>query len=155
MQPETKIAIKQLVTEQVDALHREGMVRYRGVNRRVTFKQEEVYRLVHQDFFGLSTTDAVEVAGITVQDIRQKLTCIAKVAPQLFPILTPTQAMIYRMFMDGYMVMDIAEFFGVTERWIRRVLTLLHRNKKIYFRSDSGRRLGYHPGMDRYITEKF
>jgi hypothetical protein len=148
----TRDAVKQLVAERIKSADAEGRKRY-GTERLITFKQEEAYRLVHQDHFGLSNVDAAEVAGTTEQSITQKLTRLAAVAPQLFPVLTPLQSKIYRMFMEGYTVREIAEFFGVIERGIKRVLTLLHKDKQIYFRSDSGCRRRYRSSMDNDVKE--
>jgi hypothetical protein len=89
------------VFKQCKNLDKKGRELYgRDAKRYITFKQEMVFRLCHHDFFGLSAKEAAEVMQMGIRSIYELLKRIEAVAPQLFPILTPYQAKIYRLFVN-------------------------------------------------------
>jgi hypothetical protein len=154
---ETMRTIREMVTTQIEEADREGLIRY-GTERQVTFKQETAYRLCHQDFFGLSTTDAAEVMECSQRDVNYCLQRLREIAPQLFPILTPSMAKMYVLFMEGNTNEEIADCLNVSTRHVRRVLKFLHDHKEqtgMYFRSDAGRRIAYNVCMDGYVKERW
>ena len=83
--------------------------------RLITKKQEEIFKLCHHDFEGLSQTEAAERLGITQSAVLQALACVEKVLPQFFPILTKQEAQIYHYYMaEGWEVDEISEYTGLT-----------------------------------------
>jgi len=81
--------------------------------RLITKKQEQAFRLCHQDFEGLTETEAAERMGVTQATISEHLANVKKVAPQLFPILTKFQAQCYHYITcDGWLPEEIADYMG-------------------------------------------
>ena len=56
--------------------------------RLITAKQEQALRLCHQDFEGLSQTEAAEQMNISPRALGKLLVRVKKVLPQYFPIFT-------------------------------------------------------------------
>jgi len=61
-------------------------------------KMEQVYRCRHHDFDGLSEEETAHKLGMKPAAVRSLLWRVFKVAPQLFPILTPGQARAWHLF---------------------------------------------------------
>lgn len=91
--------------------------------RRITKKQEHLLHLCHQDFEGLSQTEAAERLGIKPSVVSIMLKRIKKVLPEYFPILTALEYKIYNLYMnEGWDVPDIAEYLEKTDTAIRGTL---------------------------------
>jgi DNA-binding CsgD family transcriptional regulator len=158
MNPETKAGILATVRDQCLVSTLAGRTRYPGVPRTVTFKQEMVYRLRHQDFFGLTMSETAEVLGLKRWAVWETMKRLKDKAPQLFPVLSKRMAHAYRMYSLGYTTAEIGEEMNVGERYVRRILRHLHdrRNKLgIFFRSDAGKKLQYKPYMDKIVKERW
>lgn len=105
--------------------------------RLLTKRQEEIFKLCHHDFEGLSQTEAAERLGISQKIISIALKRIKKVAPQLFPILTKLEAKAYHYFMDeGWGVTEIAEYLNSSEDKISNAIRRAKDKKESLTTSD-------------------
>ena len=97
------------------------------MTRRITHRQEQIYRLRHHDFTGLTTKQVAGMLGITTHSVARHMWEMQKVAPQLFPILTRQQADIYHMFVNvGMEQKIIAGILGISKSCVG---VLIHRMK--------------------------
>jgi DNA-binding NarL/FixJ family response regulator len=155
----TRVTIKNEAVQQSLSAHAEGRRRWPESKRLVTVRQEIAFRLRHQDFFGLSTENAAEVLGIDEREIRYLNERMKEVAPQVFPILPPRTAEIYRLFVENSMtVAEIAEELEISPVTVYGLVRKLYDERTsigLYFRSNAGRRLSYQPWMDNHIRHKF
>lgn len=95
--------------------------------RLITHRQEQIYRMRHHDFDGLSTKQVAIKLGIHSKNVSCQMFAMQKIAPQLFPILTKRQADIYHMFINiGLKQKDIARLLGISKSCIG---VLIHRMK--------------------------
>jgi len=127
-----------------------------GMGKRlITEKQEQILRLVHHNFDGLSQAEAALQLGISQSAISDALARIEKVMPQYFPILTKSEMKRYHLYMvEGWSIEDIAEHFGLTPDSIYKALRRA-RDKGMYFTETKGRVLQYEPNMDASVKQKF
>ena len=83
--------------------------------RVISKKMEEIYRLRHHDFKGLSGEETARRTGMTQDTIRRLMWRMCKMAPQLFPILTPAQARAWHLWHhEGMSHSMIAEVMGIS-----------------------------------------
>lgn len=122
-------------------------------NRLITERQEEIFRLVHQDFEGLSTKDAAKKLGITVSTIQHTLKVVEKKIPMMFPILTKRQKEMYDLLDDGLTYIEVAELTNTTEGNVGAFVTKLH--KKGYHLNRRVSTIRYQSYMDGDIREVF
>ena len=122
------------------------------MKRNLTEQEEQVIRLVHHDFGGLTIDEAAEKMGIRSYTAYTLLASAEKKAPQLFPILTSQQQFILAGWKTGASNADIAEVLGVKVRSIVDDITFLRKHKYIY---DKPKEIPYAPHMDDQIREKF
>jgi len=122
--------------------------------RLITKRQEQIFRLVHHDFGGLSQTEAAQRLGISQSAVSNVLKQIKKKLPQYFPILTKIEAERYHLYVEGWSVENIAEHFGVTPGSIYEALQRA-RDKGMYFTKAKGRILSYDSSMDADVKQKF
>ena len=87
--------------------------------RLITERQEQVLKLCHHDFRGMTQEEAAKIMGITRRAVCFLLERVKKVLPQYFPILTKHEAKIYHYYMvEGWDVSEIADYFELEERTI-------------------------------------
>lgn len=124
--------------------------------RLITPRQEKALRLCHQDFEGLSETEAAKRMSISQQAINKLLAAVEKVLPQYFPILTKQEAERYHLYMnEGWSVDEIAEHFGLTPRSVYYALQRA-RDKGMPFTEARKKMLSYNSDMDDgQIKQKF
>ena len=123
--------------------------------RHITHRQEQIYRLRHHDFAGLTTKQVAGMLGIWPQSVTRHMKEMQKVAPQLFPILTKRQADIYHMFVNaGLEQKVIAGILGISKSCVG---VLIHRMKyKGMFVPYRRRHVLYMPrAHDHLIKRKF
>lgn len=121
----------------------------------VTKREQEAYRLRHQDFKGLSVLKAAKRMGVSRQRVCQLLASLKKKEPQLFPILTQIQAKDYHLYVDqGWSMTEIAEN---TNRSVSAVSGSIAAavEKGAPKPTKKNRMSRYKPDMDGQIREKF
>ena len=95
--------------------------------RLITKREEQIFKLVHHDFGGLSQVEAAQQLGISRSTISHALARVKKALPQYFPILTKLEAKCYHYYMiEGWSVSDIAEYMDKSQNMIYEAL---HRAK--------------------------
>lgn len=83
--------------------------------RNITHRQEQVYRLRHHSFGGLSPKETAERLGITVTHVGRILKEMKKKVPQLFPILTRRQADVYYLYVFmGLATSEVIKYLGIS-----------------------------------------
>lgn len=118
-------------------------------------KEQEVYRLCHQDFAGKSTREAALIMGITQRRVQQLLASLKKKSPQLFPILTLIQARDYFLYViDGWSLAGIAENTGRAVSTVQESIAAAIRKGMPSPPKKRGM-LRYNKNMDSKVQEKF
>ncbi len=125
------------------------------MKRLITKRQEQILRACHQDFSGLTQSEAAQRLGVSQSVISNTLKRIEEIMPQFFPILTRLEAERYHLYVvEGWSVEDIAEHFEVTSDSVYKALQRA-KNKGMYFTDAKGRVLQYSPDMDANIKKQF
>lgn len=97
------------------------------IERLITHRQEQIYRMRHHDFSGMTTKQVTAILGITTHSVARHMWEMQKIAPQLFPILTKRQADIYHLFMNvGLRQKAIASVLSISKSCVG---VLIHRMK--------------------------
>lgn len=121
----------------------------------LTKKQEEVIRLCHQDFGGLTEAEAAERLGIDQSSVSRRLARAEANAPQLFPIITKLQAQCHHYLMcDGWSPKEIAEYIGKPINSVYKALQACGK-KGLPLSTSHGDVMRYDPGMDAEVVKKF
>lgn len=114
--------------------------------------EEKIIRLVHHDFVGLSLEEtAHRIAFLTVPKLKQKLRQIEKLAPQLFPILTPQHRAILLMYDKHMSRASIAVALGISKQDLCKEIAFLRKHKFLWNRKMDQ----YDPLMDGSVKERF
>ena len=120
----------------------------------ITKKETEAYRLCHHSFDGLPVCQAADMMGLSVRRVEQLLANMKEKAPQLFPILTPTQARDYHLYtVEGWSMIEIAVNTGRNHRTVSKSIAAAVSNGM----PKPGKRGGvlrYQEGLDSQIKEK-
>ncbi|KKN19135.1 hypothetical protein LCGC14_0948910 [marine sediment metagenome] len=125
------------------------------MKRAITKRQEQILRLVHHDFDGLSQTEAAVKLGVNQSVISDALKRVEKAFPHFFPILTRLEAERHHLYcVEGWSVEEIAEHFEVTPDSIYKALQRA-KGKGACFTEPKGRVLSYSPDMDADVVYKF
>lgn len=119
--------------------------------RVLSHEQERALRLVHHDHGGQSVESAAAMMGVTVKGIKKLLRSAKRLAPQMFPILTPEHRAILLMRDQHMSNATIAAGLHLTLPMLKRRIAFLRtheflRNCKI---------VRYQPNMDGDVVEKF
>jgi len=86
-------------------------------------RQEQIFRLVHHDFGGLSQTGAAQQLGISQSAISNALAKCQKVMPQMFPILTKLELSCYKLHIGKKWEIDaIAKYLDRSENTVYKAL---------------------------------
>ena len=121
------------------------------MKRRLSYEQEQVIRLCHHDHQGLSIEGAAIKMGVLVKDIRQFLRSAKRIAPQLFPILTPQHRAILMMYDQHQSRKAVAAALGITLPVLKRRVKFLRKHG--FLRSRKVER--YQPHMDNQVKQRF
>jgi len=97
------------------------------MTRLISERQEQIYRMRHHDFDGLTTKQVATMLGITTHTVARHMWEMQKIAPQLFPILTKRQADIYHMFVNAGLEQKVIA--GILDISKSCVGVLIHRVK--------------------------
>lgn len=123
--------------------------------RLITERQEQIFRLRHHDFGGLTTKQVAAMLGVHPKNVSRHMWAMQKIAPQLFPILTRRQADVYHMFVNvGLEQAVIGSMLGISKS---NVAKAIHRIKnKGMFVPRRRRHVLYMPrAHDHQIKQKF
>jgi len=108
------------------------------VKRLITHRQEQIFRMRHHDFGGLTTKQVAIMLGITTTTVARHMREMQIIAPQLFPILTQRQALIYRLYVEmGLSLDDIGTALGITKSCVGVVLYRLRKKGLVPARETS------------------
>lgn len=121
------------------------------MNRILSHKQEQVLRLCHHNHRGVSVGSAAATMNLTIKEIKQLLRSVKRLAPQMFPILTPQHRAILMMYDQRHSHKAIIAALDITLPMLKRRVRFLRehgflRNRKI---------LRYQPHLDSQVKEKF
>lgn len=123
--------------------------------RLITHRQEQIYRLRHHDFAGLTTKQVAVMLGITTHSVARYMWEMQKVTPQLFPILTRRQADIYHMFTElGLEQKIIAGILNISKNNVATAIYRL-RHKGMYVPRRLHHVLYMPRAHDHQIRQKF
>ena len=121
--------------------------------RLISYRDEEILKLCHHDFSGLTTVRTAEKLGITASAIRQALKKMEKKIPTMFPILTPKQKRMHDLLDSGLSLIQVAELTDTTEGNVGAFVTKLR--KKGHHLNRRLSTVCYQNWMDGQIKEKF
>ena len=119
--------------------------------RNLSHFEEKLLRLIHHDFDGLSIKEAAKKVGCSPETIETMLKRVEKLAPQLFPILTPQHRAILLMYDKHMSRASIAVALGVTEQKLHKEIAFLRKHKFLWNRKVDQ----YDPLMDSRVKTKF
>lgn len=127
------------------------------MERHITKDEIRCYQLRHHNFEGLTTKETAKRMKIAPEKVRLLLKSLRAKAPQLFPILTYRQHLVYWLYTKkGLSMYKIAGYLNTA---YSNVWDLLNRAKKKGMPFLEPRGLGdmvsYEDGMDDYISHKF
>jgi len=125
------------------------------MTRYITHRQEQIYRMRHHNFAGLTTKQVAAMLGITTHSIARHMWEMQKIAPQLFPILTRRQADIYHMFVNVGLEQEvIARVLGISSNCVAMQIYRL-KNKGMYVPCRLHHVLYMPRAHDHQIRQKF
>lgn len=124
------------------------------MNRKVTKDEELAYRLCHHEFGGHSVPVTAAIMGIKPSKVYRLLASLKKKAPQLFPIMTRKQYVIYKHYISGMTQNEIATVLGRSTSNIQAILKCIER-KGFPMLGINGKTVRYNSSMDKHIKEKF
>ena len=125
------------------------------MKRSITKRQEQILRLVHHDFDGLTQAEAAQRLNVSQSAISNALKRIKKIMLQMFPILSKLEAQTYHLFMtEGWPINEIAEHLDQSINAIYKTLQRA-KDKGMYFSDTKGRVLSYNPKMDAHVRKTF
>ncbi len=123
-------------------------------DRVITKREEEIIRLLHHDFEGLTEDEAAERLGCTQQNISDAVARLKTKAPQLFPMMTSKQKFVYDCITEKDLKYDeIAMLLQVDKRAVNRVIEQLKLKGIKISRATKTQR--YEDYLDSEIREKF
>ena len=121
------------------------------MKRRLSHEQEQVIRLCHHDHRGVSVGSAAATMGRTVAEVKRLLRSAKRIAPQLFPILTPQHRAILMMYDQHQSCKAVAAALGITLPILKRRVGFLRKHG--FLRSRKVER--YQPHMDNQVKQRF
>lgn len=119
--------------------------------RVLTHFEEQIIRLVHHDFGGMSIEDAAIKIEVTQTVIRRTLNRLRHKVPQLFPILTPQHRAILLMYDKHMSRKSIVAALSMTEKQLGREVTFLRKHGFLWNRKPDQ----YSLLMDGWVKRKF
>lgn len=119
----------------------------------LTQQEQNVIRLCHHEFKGLSRKRAAKELGITESRVGQLLRSTKRKTPQLFPILTYDQNKIYRLVNQGWTHEKIAHKFNTTVITVNNIVAGLKRKGVVI--NKRPKTVRYEKWMDKQVVERF
>ena len=124
------------------------------MKRFITERQEEIYRMRHHDFGGMSTKQVAAMLGIAIQVVNGHMYKMRKIAPQLFPILSKRQTEILNLHLQFDMSpKEIGLRLGISDITVRGTLHKL-RHPNIFVPGKKGTPVEYETWMDFNVKRK-
>lgn len=123
------------------------------MDRQISQDEEMAYRLRHHNFAGLTTIETAKRMKISVKKVRQLIRNLKAKAPQLFPIFTFRQHLIYWLYVEKGMAQpEIADCLCTSQSNVSSILCRL-RKKGVIFPKYRGHRdnILYEDKMDENI----
>lgn len=122
------------------------------MKRIITEDEEKCYRLRHPDFMGFTTKETAKKMKVSIEKVRRLLKSLKQKCPNLFPILTYRQQLVYWLYMDkGLPQHRIAKYLGTTQSNISSIL----KRVQIPEPHGLGNIMAYENEMDDKIFHKF
>ena len=124
---------------------------------KITEQEQQAYRLRHHEFEGLTEAEAAEEMGINKPRVRQLLQSLKRKAPQLFPILTRHQFLVYDFYVGkGLSQKEIAKLFNITQQSIDETLQRMKDSGMPGIELEGmGDTISYTPEIENQIKQKF
>lgn len=124
---------------------------------RITKDEIQCYRLRHHNFKGLTTKETAEKMKIAPEKVRTLLKSLRAKAPQLFPILTYRQHLVYWLYAKkGLSRHRIAVYLDTAYSNVWDLLNRARQKGMPFLKSTGfGDIATYENGMDNHIIHKF
>jgi DNA-binding CsgD family transcriptional regulator len=122
------------------------------MQRLITQREEEAYRLCSSDFNNLSVDEAAAKMGVSHKAVLKLLKSVEHKAPQLPPVLTPRQQAVLLLIEKGLRPTEISTAMGLSESDVSNVIKFLSERK---FISVPAKTISYKPSMDNKVIHKF
>ena len=124
------------------------------MKRILSKKEEQAFRLCHQDWEGMTTRDAAVAIGLSQRRVQQLLQSVEQKAPALFPILTKCQMVVRDCINEnGFTFKQIAEVLCVSESNVDNIVKTLKKKGVILERRKPT--VQYQDYMDNQVKERF
>lgn len=124
------------------------------MDKKLTAKQEQAYRLVSGDHEGLSTADAAKRMKITPQAVNRLLKRAKATHPELFPLLTKQEADVKALFVAGWSYEDLADKLQISPNRVSQIIREINEKQGTVC-SKPVVVLRYETWMDGQIRRKF
>ena len=123
----------------------------------ITEQEQQVYRCRHHEFEGLTEEETAERMGISKRRIRQLLESLQHKAPQLFPILTRHQFLVYDFYVGKGLSQDeIAKLLDTHQQDIYKTIQRMKDKGMPGLNLDNiSNPVSYTSEMENHIEEKF
>jgi transposase len=127
------------------------------MKREITEQEERAYHLCHHEFHGHTVTEAAILMGVSVSQVRRLLRNVKQKAPQLFPILTKQQYLIFQLYVErGLTQRVIAEMLKTTQSNIHAIIQRMKKKGvKGLDVTGIGDTVSYDSSMDKHVKQKF
>lgn len=123
------------------------------LERKITKQQERAFRLCHHDFEGLTVKEAAKIMDITASAVYGLLAEVKRIAPQLFPILTPQQNAVKRLIVD--MGQSYSECADELHYKMSAVVKTMEQLARMGIKPTKTKVISYSSFMDNQIKEIF
>lgn len=126
----------------------------------ITKQEEQAYRLRHHEFEGLTEEKTAKIMNVSKRTVKRLLKNLKQKAPQLFPILTRQQYLIYQWYVErGLSQENIAALLGTTQQNVDRILQRMKDNGMpgidLTSKMNITRIKRFIPEMENHIKQKF
>lgn len=127
------------------------------MQREITELEEQAYRLCHHDFDGLTVIEAAGKMGAFEHIVRRLLKSLKRKAPQLFPILTKRQFLIYKLRTEkGHTQQEIAGILQTTQSNVQEALDRMKDQGMPGLNVEGlGDTVSYDGSMDKHVKQRF
>lgn len=126
------------------------------MKQQITELEEKAYRLCHHEFEGLTIRETAIRMELREYIVRQLLKTLKQKAPQLFPILTKRQFLIYKLRLEnGMSQQEIATVLGTSQSSIQAIIERMKKMGVTGLDINGVKTVRYDNSMDAHIKKKF